>query len=204
MTETKKMSPEEWAKKYGIQLPGGAEEKEEKPEVTKPAIERTNPNKRENEFLMNLMILRNTLVLNSSACRDRAKRAGKWTWRNIRLMLTLVNKVQDDLIKTMPARRDAYYATYAAHGHYELVMNGPTRPTRFVLISDRHLAALCEAAMESECVMCMLTGSEIAKCPLRKALLEVAPPTELQDGRWERCEYRDAASALIRDQEVTI
>ncbi len=169
-----------------------------------PEAERTNPNRKENEFMMNLMIVRNALESYAPSCRDRALKAGRWTWRNIRLAQTLIRKIQEDLAGTMPARRDEYYRTYSRNGHYELVMNGPKRPGRFVLISDRHLAAIVDAAMENACIMCMLHDEEISKCPLRAALLEVAPPTELQDGRWKKCEYREAAGNLLRDEEISI
>lgn len=43
--------------------------------------------------MLNLMILRNTLRTNAPSCRERARLAGKWVWRDIRLMLTLVNRV---------------------------------------------------------------------------------------------------------------
>lgn len=188
-----------WAEKYGIQIPEIHEEPEEKPEP-----EKTNPNRKENEFMLNLMILRNSLALQAPACRDRAKRAGKWTWRNIRLMLSLVDKVQQDMIGTMPARRNEYYSTYARNGHYELVMNGPKRQERFIVVSDKNLAALCEAAMETECVMCMREGSQIQNCPIRKALMEVAPPSEPNTTRWESCEYREAASSLIHDEDIKL
>ena len=36
------------------------------------------------------------------------------------------------------------------------------------------------------------------------ALLECAVPTELQDGLWRKCEYREAARQVLNDQEVTI
>ena len=165
---------------------------------------RTKPNRLENEFMLNLMILRNALVAMGPAIRERARRAGKTTWRDIRLMTRLVEKIQEQLILTMPARRDDYYSSYAKHGHYELMINGPIRNKRMVLISDRYLGALCEAAMKTECCMCLREGSEISGCLLRQALLEVAPPTEVMDGKWIRCEYRDAARNLIRDEEVTI
>ena len=58
--------------------------------------------------------------------------------------------------------------------------------------------------MKSECVMCMREGSEIAGCMLRQGLLEVAPPREVQDGRWTRCEYRRIAGNLIRDEVIEI
>ena len=164
----------------------------------------TPPNRDENEFMMNLMILRNTLVSRGPKLRERCRRAGKWIWRDVRLMTRLVCTVQEALMETMPKSREEYYDTYRRAGHYELVINGPVRPTRYVLISDRKLAALTEAAMCSECTMCMRDGAEIGKCLLREALLEVAPPTEVEQGRWRKCEYRRAAGQLIREEEVRI
>ena len=165
---------------------------------------RTKPNRAENELMLNLMILRNSLVNYAPAARDRARRAGKWIWRDLRLMTTLVCRVQEALLETMPESRDAYYRTYAQHGHYELVMNGPVRGQRHVLIGDKHLAAICEAAMESDCVMCVLDGAEIDRCPLRQGLLEVAPPREVQDGKWKKCEYRDVAASLVLGEDVIV
>ena len=171
-------------------------------EVREPA--RTKPNRRENEFMLNLMVLRNTLKTNAPACRERAKAAGKWTWRDIRLMLALVNKVQSAMLRTMPESRDDYYAAYAMHGHYELHIDGPVRTPRMLLVTDKHLASLAEAAMKSECIMCMREGSEISQCELREALLESAVPTEYQEGKWKKCEYRDAAGQLVRGEDATI
>ena len=172
------------------------------PEAVK--IPKTNPNRRENEFMMNLMILRNSLATNAPACRERARAAGKWVWRDIRLLITLVNKVQEKLLRTMPESRDDYYLAYAKHGHYELRMDGPVRTGRQILITDRNLGSICEAAMTNECLMCMREGSEIGKCGLREALLEVAPPTEIRDGLWRQCEYRGAAGDLIHGRDVSI
>ena len=164
----------------------------------------TKPDRRENELMMNLMVLRNTLVRNAPAARERAKRAGKWVWRDLRLMLRLVIKTQEALLQTMPESRRDYYTAYAMNGHYELRMDGPVRTPRHVLITDVHLGSITEAAMGSECVMCLREGSEIGKCPLREALLEVAPPTELQEGHWRKCEYRGAAGDLIHGRDVEI
>ncbi len=165
---------------------------------------RTAPNRAENEFMMNLMVLRNSLYQYGPVMRERCRRAGKYAWRDLRLMTRIVSTLQDALMRTMPATREAYYDEYRRNGHYELVLNGPVRQKRYVMISDRKLAAVMEAAMCSECVMCVRDGSEIRKCELREAMLEVAPPTEVQDGKWTRCEYRDAAGQLIREEEITI
>lgn len=174
------------------------------PEI--PANRKTKPNKRENEFMLNLMILRNTLCRNAPACRERARLAGKWVWRDIRLMLTLVNRIQEKLIRTMPEGRDDYYSAYAKFGHYELKIDGPVRTSRHLLITDRHLATICEAAMKSECVFCLREGNEIGRCTLREALLESAAPTAVDEGDspFRKCEYREAAGQLIHGDDVTI
>ena len=189
---------QEQAKTRAVKMKFGRAEKE----YHEPA--RTKPNRRENEFMLNMMIVRNALVAMGPDIRERARRAGRNTWRDIRLATVLICRIQEQLLATMPASRDDYYHSYAMHGHYELLMDGPIRNKRMVLISDKYLGALCEAAMENECCMCMLEGNEIGGCPLRQALLEVAPPKEVMDGKWRKCEYRDAAGKLILGEEVTV
>jgi len=172
---------------------------------TGPQPARTKPNKRENEFMMNLMVLRNTLRTNAPACRERAERAGPGIWDDIQAMLEAVDRIQNGMLATMPESRDDYYTAYARHGHYELHIDGPVRTARHLLVTDKHLAAMAEAAMKSECILCMREGSEIGQCPLREALLETAAPTDLQpDGLIRKCEYRDAAGALIQGKDVTV
>ena len=174
------------------------------PEI--PEQLKTKPNRKENEFMMNLMILRNTMKRNAPACRERARLAGKWVWRDIRLMTILVERIQEKLLRTMPQSRDDYYRAYAQHGHYELHMDGPVRTPRHILMTDKHAAALAEAAMKSECILCMREGNEIGRCELREALLESAVPTAIEDGDslFRKCEYRDAAGALVQGKDVTI
>lgn len=126
--------------------------------------------------MMNLMVLRNTLRTNAPACRERAGRAGPGIWEDIGQLLELVDRIQNAMLKTMPESRDEYYSAYARHGHYELHIDGPVKTARHLLITDRHLAAMADAAMRSECILCMREGSEIGKCELREALLETAAP----------------------------
>ena len=169
-----------------------------------PCLAKTNPNKGENEFMMNLMVTRNGIKKYAPGIRARAVRAGKWVWRDIRLMERLIDKVQQQLMDTMPDRRQDYYIAYSKHGHYELHMDGPVRPERMVLIGDRSLATILEQLMEDECLVCFRDGDEIGKCPLRQVMLEVAVPNELEDGRWRKCEYREAARQLLKGENVTI
>ena len=167
--------------------------------------EKTNPSRAENEFMLNLMVLRVSLAKFAPECRGRAKKAGRYVWRDIRLMLTLVDRVQEAFLGTMPRKRMDYYLAYARHGHYEFRMDSaPVKPARIMMITDRHLGDLCEAAMRSECALCVKEGRDIARCPLREALMEVAPPRETEEGRWRRCEYQDAGSDLVMGRDVAI
>ena len=183
---------------------GPAEPGPEETEI--PEHMKSKPNKRENEFMLNLMVLRNTLLRNGPACRERAKLAGKWIWRDIRLATVLIDRIQGALLRTMPASREEYYTAYAHHGHYELHIDGPIRMPRQVLITDKHLGTICEAAMLSECIMCIREGNEIDHCELRDALLETAAPTAIQQGDspFRKCEYKDAASQLLHGKDVTL
>lgn len=194
----KSVTRQEHAKLHGVTSSA------EDPEI--PEQLKTKPNRRENEFMLNLMILRNTMKRNAPECRERARLAGKWVWRDIRLLTVLVERIQEKLLRTMPQSRDDYYRAYAQHGHYELHMDGPVRTPRHILMTDKHAAALAEAAMKSECILCMREGSEIGRCELREALLESAAPTAIEDGDslFRKCEYRDAAGALVQGKDVTI
>jgi hypothetical protein len=109
--------------------------------------------------------------------------------------------MQEQLMETMPESRWEYYSTLARSGRYHLDIEGPVRQGRMVLISDLHLAQLCELVMENECLMCLKTGREVETCPVRKALMEVAPPSEILG---YRCEYADAAGDLVQGKEVHI
>ncbi len=187
-------------KKYGIRKPDPQLEPEpEKPKA--PAIVKTKPNKLENNFMLDLMILKNSLAVRSVAVRDRLKKVNKYGWRDLRLLFSLVNRIQQQLMDTMPDSRYEYYSATARNGRYHLDIEGPLRQGKMVLITDVHLAQLCETVMEEHCIMCLRTGDEVEKCPVRQALLEVAPPTEILD---YRCEYSKVAGQLINEEEVNI
>ena len=157
-----------------------------------------NPTRRENELMLNLMVVRNGLVKYGPDMRERCREAGPTVWRDLRLMTVLCERVQEALLGTMPDKRLAYYETYRRHGHYVMEMSGPVRTPRQILISDTHLGAVCDAALRGVCVLCMKEGKDVEKCCIREALLEVAPPTQVigAESRFAECEYRNAARQL--------
>ena len=167
---------------------------------------RQMPNRQENALMLDLMLVRNTLAKNGESVRGRLNGVPHG-WRDLRLLWYLVNRLQTELLKTMPDRRVAYYDQMARHGQVIIDIPGPIPKGRHILITDDHLAAITEAAMQGECALCLKEGKEAQRCPIRQALLEVAPPKEIIGGDkawWASCEYQKAASALMQGKEVTI
>ncbi len=171
-----------------------------------PAPEKRNPNRGENELMLNLMVLRNGLIKYSPAIRERCRQAGPTVWRDLRLMATLSRKVQEALLETMPQRRVEYYQAYRERGQYVMQISGPVRTGRQILVSDVHLGAVCDAALRGVCALCISEGKEVDKCPLREGLMEVAPPTQLNaaGSRFAECEYRNAARQLVLGEEPEV
>ena len=168
-----------------------------------PAKEQTMPGRGEHQFLTDTMILRNSLVRHGDAVRDRLRAYGyKWAWRDIRLLTSLVTRIQDQLLGTVPPKRQAYYDRLATSGVYRVEMAGPV-DRRYVWADAEDLAALTEAAMLTECAMCVREGRELRECRLRQALVALAPldPADVND-RFATCEYRGTASSLISGEET--
>ena len=160
------------------------------------------PNRAENRFQTNLMVILHTLLSDREAAEKRLREYGyKWARRDIGLLISLDNRLQEQMLSTMPDRRIAYYQKMAKEAQIVVEFPGAARTDRHVMMEVEDLAALAEAAMRGECAMCIKEGRDVKRCRLREALLPVAPPTE-----WSRngCEYRQQAGQLIQGDEVTI
>lgn len=160
------------------------------------------PDRRENRFMTNLMVVLHTILSDRDAAEKRLKEYGyKNVRRDIGLLVYLVDKLQREMLETMPERRLNYYARMAKEAQIVIDFPGAVPRGRHLLVEVRDLAAITEAAMRSECVLCMRDGREVKNCRLREALITVAPPSE-----WSRtgCEYRNPASQLIQGEDVTI
>ena len=160
-------------------------------EQLKSGPERTPPNKYENNFMI-------------AKVKERLKKVNKHAERDLGLLFSLVDRLQVQLASTMPASRDEYYSVLARNGTYHLSVAGPIRQGHTVVVTDANLAYLCEVAIEQECLTCLRDGSEIRQCPLRKALMEVAPAMEMKADPGERCEYANVHRQLMHGENVTI
>lgn len=160
----------------------------------------------ENELLLALLVLRNQLMRYSPDIRQRCRDAGRWTWRDLRLMLAMIDRVQAAVRPTLPERRKEYYDAYIRNGRYEMHIERPVRVAHHVLIRDTLLAALCEGVMETECLLCTREGADVERCLIREALMEAAPPSGYrgESSRWDACEYMEPARQLTRGEDVRV
>ena len=180
----------------------GAAGKAQSPTIGRKAVAPSPPDRRENRFMTNLMVVLHTILSDRDAAEKRLKEYGyKNVRRDIGLLVYLVDKLQREMLETMPERRLNYYARMAKEAQIVIDFPGAVPRGRHLLVEVRDLAAITEAAMRSECVLCMRDGREVKNCRLREALITVAPPSE-----WSRtgCEYRNPASQLIQGEDVTI
>lgn len=162
------------------------------------------PNQQENIFLHDIMILRNDLVRYSESVHARLA-PSPGAWRDLRLMLHLVRKIQATLLDTVPDSKVAQLYHVSQHGQFFIEMPGPVRKNRFVTVGESDLSVLMQAAMANECVMCLREGKEIKRCPLRAALIQVTPPGKIiENPPLLGCEYRDIGCAIARGEYVEL
>ena len=165
-------------------------------------MEPRKPNKRENDLMIYLMVLRHQLVENGPAVRERL-RGKKYAWRDLRLVLRLVDKLQVQLLETMPPTRARYYYQLAQHAVIRVDNTGPVRQDRYMLVSDDKLGLLVQYAIQGECAMCMKEGDDCRRCALRDALSEIAPPRDVDETGWFDCTYHRAAEQMATSDKIT-
>lgn len=157
-------------------------------------------NRRENEFYIQLILMRNNIFSNAEAIKERLKPL-KGGWRDLMLILKLGEKIQNFLSSTIPGEKLLRYKALIENGRFQLDFPGASPKGRFKLMDTEELSDLAEAAIKGQCGLCMAEGKEIKKCPLRNALLTVCPPMEISR---MGCEYRKTAGDLEAGREVRI
>lgn len=165
-------------------------------------IVKTQPNRYENRYMLNMMVVLHTIRSDREVIEKRLRPWYPEIRRDLGLLLHLVCKIQEELMTTFPDKRNAYYQKMAQCGEMMIDIPGAVPKGRHVMMDVEDAAAMAEAAMRGECVLCMRDGREIRRCRLREALLGIAPPAEVSRAG---CEYRKPASELIQGaEEVTI
>lgn len=114
-------------------------------------------------------------------------------WRDFRLAVKSTERVLDAVYSTLPNKTLVHMQKLAQHGQIVI------RPKPTVKLHDDvqivcadDLKLLINAAIASECLMCVKDAREQKKCKLRKTLMNIAPTAAVhKDGL---CAYIDVVA----------
>ena len=149
--------------------------------------ERTKPNSKELHTIELIAGLDARLTMDKEYLIPRLKSVPD-LWRQYRIAETAIAKVLDGLYETVDAHALLHMRKIYDHGEVVIRPRNPLNKrtdTQIVLTED--LKNLVNIVIGDQCAMCLKTGRDIKKCKLRKALMNVAPPTEICEG--SLCEY---------------
>ena len=113
-------------------------------------------------------------------------------WRQWRLMAVTLERLLPALYDTMTTKNLRHLKNICDHGEIIIRLRPVVRVPEHTLVSEDDLRTLVNAAMASECSICLRQGREIDRCPLRAALMNICPPYE--DPKTS-CGYQIAASS---------
>lgn len=120
-------------------------------------------------------------------------------WRDFRLFTAVSRKLLLRVVDTLPMRQQEHIDDMRRCGKVNIGIGSVKAPEGKSIVPDKVLDELVNAAIQGPCVTCWRMGAEIARCPLRDALLDTLPPDRLDyEGVYSECEY----SRMAREQGV--
>ena len=99
-------------------------------------------------------------------------------WRQWRLLDATLKRLLLDIYKVTPIRNMRTLQNICDHGEIAIRISPATRLPEHVFVNENDLHILINTSMAAECAVCIRQGKEIDRCPLRQALLAIAPPFE--------------------------
>lgn len=126
-------------------------------------------------------------------CLEKRLKSVPDLWRQYRIAMTAIDKVVDGLYSTIP--KEGLLSISRMCDNSDVVLQPKNELNRSSDIEVAHtddLRVLINETMKANCAMCLKEGAEIRKCPIRKALTNIAPPTEFKAG--VMCNYAYVAA----------
>lgn len=108
-------------------------------------------------------------------------------WRDMRLALSMMRKVLDNLLSTIPARNLLTLKDELNHTYCEVRIRGAGTLAHpdCVYLSQKAVVSLIDRAIQLECMLCEKSAKEGKRCPLYKNIQALFPyeldePTDTQ------------------------
>lgn len=112
-------------------------------------------------------------------------------WRNYRLARTCAEKAIDAVYASVDDETRFHMRNIADSS--EVIIRPVKRAVEaeMQLVDSNMLKVLVNTSMSAECSICIKEGSDIRKCPLRKSLMFIAPPSRIPNNG--KCPYSEIA-----------
>ena len=137
------------------------------------------------------------LTESGEAIRERLKEIPNG-WRQWRLMTTTVSRLLVQLYDVVPVKNLRHMQNLCQYGEVLIRIRPPVYSPEYALLREDDLKQLMDVAILQECGMCLKEGKEIDRCPLRKAMWNIAPP---MDESPYSCEYSHIAIAMAAEKQ---
>ena len=108
-------------------------------------------------------------------------------WRDYRMILSRTGNLVRRLYETMPDKAVQHMVHLMRHGEAIVRVKPIGGVQYFQAVDVKDLKVLINTCIESECLICGKEGTEIRKCPLRRAFSVICPPIDAEKGE---CPYR--------------
>lgn len=121
-------------------------------------------------------------------------------WRDIRLAHTLLRRVMEELLCTIPAKKLMAIHTELKHTVCELKVKPPSGIGRggCVYVDHKAFITICERAISMDCLFCEKDAKAGKRCPLYKAL-NACFPYELCEPEDTRCPFAGVSRLTLEE-----
>ena len=123
-------------------------------------------------------------------------------WRDMRLVCTLVDKITNEIVTTVPYEKLRHVSADIRHVKLYVKVEPPGLKSMdtegFSYTPTKTLNNLLGYVCEHECMMCDKTPTEARKYPVRH-MIDSALPHEVNTRDGEHCRYSDMAIGLIEE-----
>ena len=134
-----------------------------------------------------------SLVQETDRLEKRAKLAGNGTWRDLKLLKTVTERVYRNLMGTVPLRKrqivkEEVYRSYVSVNVKPKVNLPEHEETQYTVVPIDSLEWLINRVLKFECFCCDKEGKDQKKCPFRENL-EKMYAFDLNDIRQGECPF---------------
>ena len=152
--------------------------------------------------LLQVLYCADSQVYNKSHVLDNRLKAIKRGALTMGMLKWSLRHLLEECAMTMTRSNWNRFEEIRKHGEIVIKINPLSKPSTDMIVNSDQFNIIATAAVQHECSMCLKDGKEIKSCPLRKALMDCAPP---RDSCVIGCEYQhmiDAFNEMQREEEA--